>query len=42
MDIVFEHNPRKKLDRAYVEQELARRTGIAESSPVPEKTEDGV
>lgn len=42
MDIVFEHNPRKKLDRAYVEQELARRTGISGSSPMPEKTEDEV
>ncbi|KAI8139754.1 general substrate transporter [Fennellomyces sp. T-0311] len=28
MDIVFEQNPRKRVDRAFVEAELARRSGL--------------
>ncbi|KAI9277141.1 general substrate transporter [Phascolomyces articulosus] len=44
MDIVFEQNPRKKLDRAFVEAEMARRSGINDHRPPDadstEKTEN--
>ena len=40
MDIVFEQNPRKKVDRAFVEAELARRTGLEHKEGSIEKTEN--
>ncbi|KAI9494558.1 general substrate transporter [Zychaea mexicana] len=42
MDIVFEQNPRKKVDRAFVEAELARRAGYEHRHETAsnEKTED--
>ncbi|KAI7850476.1 general substrate transporter [Circinella umbellata] len=40
MDIVFEQNPRKKVDRAFVEAELARRTGLENKEGSVEKTEN--
>ena len=43
MDIVFEQNPRKKVDRAFVEAELARRAGLSHNTKdtiSEEKTEN--
>lgn len=41
MDVVFEHSPRKKLDRAWVEQVVAERSGCAhEKASVQDKAED--
>lgn len=39
IDIIFEHNPRKKLDHAYVQQILAERTGARIETQSIEKTE---